>query len=31
MNDILPDIPRVYTALAEWGACMVYVLSLIHI
>ena len=28
MNDILPDIPRVYTALAEWGACMVYVLFL---
>ncbi len=28
MNVILPDIPRVYTALAEWGACMVYVLFL---
>ena len=22
----LPDIPRLYTALAEWGACVVYVL-----
>lgn len=26
MNDILPDIPRVLTALAEWSACMVYIL-----
>lgn len=25
---ILPDIPRLYTALAEWLACMVYVLAL---
>lgn len=24
----LPDIPRLYTALAEWLACMVYVLAL---
>lgn len=24
--DALPDIPRVYTALAEWSACLVYVL-----
>ncbi|MCI2956857.1 ATP-binding protein [Agromyces atrinae] len=23
--DALPDIPRWYTALAEWGACLVYV------
>lgn len=23
---MLPNIPRVYTALAEWGACMLYVL-----
>ena len=28
MSDILPDIPRLYTALAEWGACMVYILFL---
>ncbi len=28
MNGILPDIPRVYTALAEWAACMIYILSL---
>lgn len=26
MIDALPDIPRLYTALAEWGACVVYVL-----
>lgn len=25
MSGALPDIPRLYTALAEWGACMVYV------
>ncbi|QOY35246.1 GHKL domain-containing protein [Anaerobacillus isosaccharinicus] len=25
MNDVLPDIPRVYTALAEWLACVVYI------
>lgn len=25
MNDILPDIPRIYTALAEWLACMIYI------
>ena len=24
----LPDIPRLYTALAEWLACMVYVMAL---
>lgn len=24
--EIIPDIPRVYTALAEWAACMVYIL-----
>jgi hypothetical protein len=24
----LPDIPRLYTALAEWAACMVYILIL---
>ncbi|WP_216772363.1 ATP-binding protein [Metabacillus halosaccharovorans] len=25
MNEILPDIPRIYTALAEWLACMIYI------
>lgn len=25
MNDALPDIPRIYTALAEWLACMIYI------
>lgn len=25
MNDVLPDIPRIYTALAEWIACMIYI------
>ena len=24
----LPDIPRLYTALAEWGACLVYILAM---
>lgn len=28
MNNTLPDIPRLYTALAEWLACMVYVIPL---
>ncbi|MFF2889167.1 GHKL domain-containing protein [Paenibacillus sp. NPDC057967] len=28
MNDILPDIPRLYTALAEWLACIVFILVL---
>lgn len=27
MGKMLPDIPRFYTALAEWAACMVYILS----
>lgn len=25
MTDVLPDIPRYYTALAEWLACMIYI------
>lgn len=25
MNDVMPNIPRVLTALAEWGACLLYV------
>ena len=28
MNNILPDIPRLYTALAEWSACITYLLSM---
>lgn len=28
MNNTLPDIPRFYTALAEWAACMIFVLKL---
>ncbi len=26
--DTLPDIPKLYTALAEWLACLIYILSL---
>lgn len=26
--DALPDIPRLHTALAEWGACAIYILAL---
>lgn len=29
MNDMLPDIPRVYTAIAEWLACMVQI-AILH-
>jgi hypothetical protein len=25
MTDMLPDIPRLYTALAEWASCLVYI------
>ncbi|WP_044477881.1 ATP-binding protein [Paenibacillus antibioticophila] len=28
MNTVLPDIPRLYTALAEWLACIVYIIPL---
>lgn len=28
MNTVLPEIPRLYTALAEWLACIVYILPL---
>ncbi|MDR1093062.1 MAG: ATP-binding protein [Clostridiales bacterium] len=28
MNELIPDIPRIHTAVAEWAACMVYVLIL---
>ncbi|WP_136193181.1 sensor histidine kinase [Actinomyces procaprae] len=27
IQDALPDIPRLWTALAEWGACLLYVLA----
>lgn len=27
VNDVLPDIPRIYTALAEWLACLVCILG----
>ncbi len=27
MNELIPTIPRVYTALAQWAGCMVYILS----
>lgn len=26
--NMLPDIPRLYTAIAEWSACMIYILRL---
>lgn len=25
-NSVLPDIPRMYTAMAEWVACMMFIL-----
>ncbi len=28
MQNALPDIPRLYTALAEWGACMIFLVLL---
>ena len=28
MSTVLPDIPRIYTALAEWLACIVYIAQL---
>jgi len=28
MDTIMPDIPRFYTALAEWLACMIFILPL---
>lgn len=27
MTDLLPNIPRIYTALAEWFACLIIILS----
>jgi hypothetical protein len=27
-SEVLPDIPRLYTALAEWASCLVYILIL---
>lgn len=28
MEQVLPDIPRIYTALAEWSACLVFIILL---
>lgn len=28
MSNIIPDIPRFYTALAEWSACLIYIFML---
>ncbi len=28
MNRVLPDIPRIYTALAEWSSCLVFIILL---
>ncbi len=28
MNNIIPEIPRAYTAIAEWGACLIYIILL---
>ena len=28
MENVLFDIPRLYTAIAEWAACMVYLLNM---
>ncbi len=28
MNSAIPEIPRAYTAIAEWGACLLYILLL---
>lgn len=28
MENAIPDIPRIYTALAEWSVCLIFILSL---
>lgn len=28
LNQLMPDIPRLYTAIAEWAACMIFIVSL---
>ena len=28
MENIIPDIPRIYTAIAEWAACLIFVMVL---
>ena len=28
MDSFMPDIPRIYTAIAEWAACMIFILPL---
>lgn len=25
MNNVIPDIPRIYTAVAEWSACLIFI------
>lgn len=28
MDNLMPDIPRIYTAIAEWAACLIFIISL---
>ena len=28
IENLMPDIPRIYTAIAEWAACMIFIISL---
>ncbi len=28
IDNLMPDIPRIYTAIAEWAACMIFITSL---
>lgn len=28
IDNLMPDIPRIYTAIAEWAACMIFIISL---
>ena len=28
MDNLMPDIPRIYTAIAEWAACIIFIISL---
>ena len=30
ISQVYPDIPRFYTAIAEWAACMVYIVSAVQ-
>lgn len=29
IDNLMPDIPRIYTALAEWMACMLFIVEII--